>query len=295
MGRGRNLEPTVNRPLMFLAALVALAAVLFLVREIGPEPKLSAVRVDSVAELERVFDRHGYHWPPGDPVPRLAVKRLPPHMGRLRTERKKALFFRSLLPLILAENRRIRDQREFLLQALPRLETLSGTERRRMAALGHEYDVPGDPAEPEVSKQLLLRVDIVPAALALAQAANESAWGAARFTREGNNLFGVWTWEEGKGMVPKRREAGRTHMVRSYPDLRASVRAYLHTLNVGHAYRLFREKRRAMRLNGQKPDALKLVGLLDRYSERGQAYVAEIRRMILGNQLNRVGSLRLAE
>ena len=39
---------------------------------------------------------------------------------------------------------------------------------------------------------LLVRVDTVPASLALAQAAKESGWGTSRFAREGYNLFGYW-------------------------------------------------------------------------------------------------------
>jgi Bax protein len=41
---------------------------------------------------------------------------------------------------------------------------------------------------------LARRMDVIPPSLALAQAAVESGWGTSRFAREGNALFGQWTF-----------------------------------------------------------------------------------------------------
>ena len=43
-------------------------------------------------------------------------------------------------------------------------------------------------------KELLVRMDIIPTSIALAQAAKESGWGTSRFALEGNAIFGQWTW-----------------------------------------------------------------------------------------------------
>jgi Bax protein len=300
----KRMPVDVKYPFLALLVITLLLTVLAFLHEPAPAPgslpgpgpavDMKEIRVEDIAELERTFADHDYHWPPQETVPPLALRHMPARMDRLQVARKKALFFRTVLPLILAENRRILDQRQFLQQALADPEGLSKEQRRRLLAIADEYDVGGNPSDAAIRDRLLRRVDIIPVALALAQAANESAWGSARFTREGNSLFGVWTWQEDRGMVPLRREEGKDHLVRAYPDLRASVRAYMHTLNVGHAYRLFRQKRRAMRLNNGGLNAMELAGLLERYSERGHAYVAEIRRMILGNGLNLLGRLRLA-
>lgn len=51
-----------------------------------------------------------------------------------------------------------------------------------------------------VIDELLYRLDEIPAALAIGQAACESGWGTSRFTIEGNALFGQWTYG-GKGMA----------------------------------------------------------------------------------------------
>lgn len=286
--------------LLAILAILLLTVLVLVLRQPAPPPAvptapstLRPVIADSAATLEDVFDASGYRWPPDGKVPPLALQRMPPDMGDLDVDRKKTLFLRSVLPLVLAENRRIRRQREFLQHALQANDPLDDHDRRRLKAIAAEYKVDGDPDTPAARHQLLRRVDIVPVALALAQAADESAWGNSRFTVQHNSLFGVWTWDEDRGVVPRRREDGATHLVRTYPDLRASVRHYMHNLNVGFAYQSFRMKRLSLRLEGKPLNAMVLAGLLERYSERGDAYIAEIRQIILSNGLNRLGPLQL--
>lgn len=258
-------------------------------------PFVEEIEAKSLDQLERILSEYDYHWPPSGGTPPVALKSLPPGMGELKIDRKKSLFFRAILPLVLAENERIQQQREFVRHALANLDSLSEKERRRLEAIAGEYKVEENLADESARNRLLRRVDIIPVSLALAQAANESAWGDSRFTREGNNLFGVWTWDEASGITPKHRKEGKKHLVRAYPDLRVSVRAYMHTLNTGHAYGEFRKKREEMRANDQAPDGIVLAGLLERYSERGMDYVAEIRDIIRGNELDRLNHLRLEE
>ncbi|MBE9519635.1 MAG: glucosaminidase domain-containing protein, partial [Proteobacteria bacterium] len=64
----------------------------------------------------------------------------------------------------------------------------------------------------------------------LAQGALETSWGRSRFAREGNSIFGMWTWKT-KGIVPLKREEGKTHKVKAYDSILDSVRAYQLTLN----------------------------------------------------------------
>ena len=95
---------------------------------------------------------------------------------------KKLAFFEYMLPLVKEQNSLIKDQRERLLE----LRHLSVSEFSRaqedlVTKLIKEYRVKSDQLSKEDINQLLLRVDEVPASLALAQAALESAWGTSRF------------------------------------------------------------------------------------------------------------------
>lgn len=263
-----------------------------------PEEILLPVRVTTVAEAERLFARLDYVWPPapGPTVPRIAVDPLPDDLGpELATSRKKALFFRVLLPLVLAENRILRAQRRHLL----RLRELGLPLRKDSAArawldgLLARYRITIEDGLERAVDALLLRLDEVPPALVLAQAANESAWGTSRFARRANNLFGQWTWQAAHGIVPYGRPEGETYLVRRFSSLRDSVSDYLYNLNVGHAYEDLRRLRGEMRAAGRPLDALVLASGLHRYSRRGGDYVAEIRQIIRGNRLQRLGAVDL--
>ena len=124
----------------------------------------------------------------------------------------------------------------------------------------------------------------MPEWLALMQAANESAWGTSRFAREGNNFFGQWCFRKGCGIVPSRRAKGATHEVAAFKSPAESVRAYMHNLNTGKAYRYLRKIRTGLRRQGKPLTAEVLAAGLDHYSERGHAYVEDLRRMIRVNR-----------
>ena len=134
-------------------------------------------------------------------------------------------------------------------------------------------------------EELLIRVDIVPASLVLAQAANESAWGTSRFVREGNNVFGQWCFDPGCGIVPRQRRQGAKHEVRSFATLHDAMEAYFLNINSNNSYQFFRELRRAMKLQQRELDSLVLAFGLSRYSQRGHGYVEELQTIIVQNNL----------
>jgi Bax protein len=132
---------------------------------------------------------------------------------------------------------------------------------------------------------LLRRINIIPSSLVLAQAANESAWGTSRFAIEANNYFGQWCYREGCGLVPTERDEGLSHEVKNFNSVVDSVKSYLHMLNSGKAYALLRNLRQ-QRLEEEKPlTGYELAAGLAKYSERGTAYVASIRSLIVANHL----------
>ena len=111
-------------------------------------------------------------------------------------------------------------------------------------------------------QELLNRMDVVPPSLALAQAAEESGWGTSRFARQGNALFGQYTYNAKPGIVPAQRDADRRHRVRSHDNLLAAVRAYVHNLNSHWAYEDFRRKRSRLRRAGETISGYVLAGEL---------------------------------
>jgi uncharacterized FlgJ-related protein len=140
------------------------------------------------------------------------------------------------------------------------------------------------------------RVDIVPASLALAQAASESGWGTSRFADQGNSIFGMWTWG-GKGITPEQQRTSQhgDHKVAAYDTVQESVDAYILNMNTHAAYRDLRIKRSELRRANMKITGLALSDTLIKYSERGQVYVEEIQKLISSNRLGPADDAYLAK
>lgn len=210
----------------------------------------------------------------------------------------KSQFIESLLPVVVAENERLLETRQRLTdlqRSVARGRALTQRQTGWLHRLATDYRVDGELPQAEQLEQLLHRVDVIPAGLAVAQAANESAWGQSRFAREGNNLFGVWTWDEDKGIRPARRAAGKTHLVRAYDSRAESVRDYMLNLNSHPAYRPMRALRAQLRERERPLSALRLAEGLEAYSELGDEYVRRIQSMIRANDLEQVAGLQLAD
>ena len=259
---------------------------------------LAPVNASSAQILDGTFRKLGYHWPldVDAEVPPIMVDPLPADLGEVKVVKlKKSLFFRAMLPMVLAENQKLNDQRRLVLALFSRDQLPEKESEKRLwleEQLAH-YRVKGSLEDEETRAELARRLDEVPVALVLAQAANESAWGSSRFAREAKNLFGEWTYKEGAGLIPEARAEGESHSVRIFPSLRASVQSYMNNINSGHAYEELRLMREEMRNNQRELDALKLADGLIRYSERGEAYVDEIKKMIRSNRLNTLSEVTL--
>ncbi len=258
--------------------------------------QLQRLKVSSASELEAAFDSLGYDWPPRGAVPPVEVSTLPPDLGKIRdVTKKKSLFFRALLPIVLAENEMLVELRRQVMGLLERgVADLDDGERRWLEAIARQYRIKEGIQSARAQQLLMRRVDVVPPALVLAQAANESAWGTSRFARLGNNLFGQWTYREAEGIVPLGRPEGASYAVRSFHSIDASVRAYLRNLNTNPAYKELRLMREQMRRTGEPLDAHELATGLTAYSARGEEYIRELQMMMRGNRLlSLLGSVSL--
>ena len=91
------------------------------------------------------------------------------------TKKKKSLFIKIVLPLILEENNRIKVDRKKLFKILNK-NMNSDTEKKWLNSKFKQYGV----LNKDLST-LKVRMDIVPVSLAIAQAAKESGWGTSRF------------------------------------------------------------------------------------------------------------------
>ena len=229
-----------------------------------------------------LFDDLGYDLKgirAGQKVKPIYLTKLPKDLKTLGdTKKKRELFIKIVLPLILNENDKITEDRKKLFKILGKNFNTVG-ERVWLKRRFREYKI-----EDQDSGKLKMRMDIIPVSIALAQAANESGWGTSRFALEGNALFGQWTWSK-KGISPKNKDPNQSHKVLQFQILKASVRAYKNNLNTHNAYKEFRETRAKLRQENKRIIGLDLTKYLKNYAAIGEKYVVIIEGIIENNSL----------
>ena len=229
-----------------------------------------------------LFDDLGYNLKAvraGQKVKPIYLTMLPKDLNALgNTKKKRELFIKIILPLILDENLKIKDDRKRLFKLVSKSFNTPG-EKVWLKRRFKEYKI-----EDKDLTELKERMDIIPVSIAIAQAANESGWGTSRFALEGNALFGQWTWSK-KGISPKDKDSNKNHKVLQFQILKASVRAYKNNLNTHNAYKEFREARAQIREDGNEPSGLLLTKYLERYSGIGEKYIKLLNDIIEKNSL----------
>ena len=206
-------------------------------------------------------------------------------------ERKK-LFINTLLPIIYSENLKILEDRKKILDWWNESQ---GENFSRdfwpswLFELSEKYET----SDSNLGN-LLMKVDVIPISMALAQAAIESGWGTSRYLREGNAIYGQYTFEKDKGIRPERRESNEKFFIKKFSNLSESTRSYFKNINTHRAYVDFREERKKLRMNGVKLSGVKLVKFLTSYSERRDEYVKDVENIIQSNNFMKFDNSYLA-
>ena len=236
----------------------------------------------SAATIEELFKSTNYNLEDvrkNKLVKPISLTLLPHEIKKIENiKKRKDLFIQIVLPLIIEENNHIKLDRKKLFSILNKSKNTKG-EKLWLNLKFKQYGV--------VNKDLStlkIRMDEVPASMAIAQAAKETGWGTSRFAQEGNALFGQWTWT-GEGIKPSDADNNTTHKVMKFKVLQASIRAYQRNLNTHSSYKDFRSARAELRDEGKKLNSVILIKYLDKYAETGKEYVRVLQQIIKQNNL----------
>jgi len=198
---------------------------------------------------------------------------------------KKVEFIETLLPLIAYQNQQILVERERLFKIQNYLldnKTLNQNDLEYLSAIADKYLIEtNNKHKIDIVDKLLLSVNIIPTSIVLAQAVTESGWGTSRFAKEYNALFGQYTYNEKKGVIPYEREIGKKHLIKHFSSLDKSVESYFKNINTHYAYEKFRSIRNAM--HEDNLDIKLLTKALDVYAE-DKSYVDTINSIIDSNE-----------
>jgi Bax protein len=168
-------------------------------------------------------------------------------------------FILKVKPLIDKQNAQIISDRKFLI-SINGYSHLNNAQHSRFQRIAKQYGT-------NDIKELLVRVDIVPETLTLAQAALESGWGQSQFAQNGDSLFGQKASRDSNNFA-------------SYDSYSQSIAAYMHNLNTNPAYSKFRNARYYMRKHGDSLNATLLARTLVAYDITGKAYTKKVSNMI---------------
>ena len=221
----------------------------------------------STKDLKKIFEKHSYSMNivrKRKQVPDITINKFPDDFSQINsTKLKKTLFIKALLPLIIKENNKIKNDRNKIVTIINgQFKYIERSEAIWLKNQFIRYKVSS-----HNTNDLLLKVDEIPVSIALAQAAIESGWGTSRFVNEGNALFGQWSWHKGSGIVPTDRNSEETYEIKSFDNLSDSVESYMKNLNTNVNYKDFRKSRNEFKQNKSDVDSISLLKFLSKYAQ----------------------------
>jgi Bax protein len=235
-------------------------------------------QVSSVKELNHVFTNWNYSLTKAKSegkIPRLFLAKLPRDM-RHQQKSSNASFIQVLLPHILKVNEQILVDRTRLLDMQKRQKAghrLLHAEKMWLSKLASDYRCKSTRIE-----SLLKHVDIVPPSLALAQATIETGGGRSHAAVTKNSTFGHMRTKKD---------------VEKFASLHANVVAYITNLNRHAAYGLLRDIRAKLRAQNKPLSGHLLAAGLQKYSERGHAYIQDVKNLINNRGLSKYDHMTL--
>jgi Bax protein len=200
-------------------------------------------------------------------------------LNKLEVSEKKKKFFHMILPAILISKHKFKVLRN----RVKRIINDPNPSSKDLAFLKKMYKK----FKTEDNKELLIRMKTHPVSIVLAQAAIESAWGESRFFKEGNNIFGMWSFNKNEPRMRARETRnGKAIYLKKYKSLSDAIDDYFVTIGRG-AYDSFRKHRNIT------DDPLQLVQYLVNYCELKEKYTRRLRRFIIKNRLTQFDDFKL--
>lgn len=203
-----------------------------------------------------------------------------PSFEDLTVEESKEKFIAAVLPAILVAKYRLAEDRV-------KIQTL--TKKKKWTYQDSTfYNLQVARFKAKDTTGLLSRMRAHPNSIVLVQAAVESGWGSSRFFQEGNNLFGIWSYNADEPRMEASLSRGDQKIyLRKYADVSESITDYFETVGRSRAYRYFRKERETTN------EVAALLPHLRYYSERRDEYVQQLKTIIAQNDLTQYDQFQI--
>ncbi len=200
-------------------------------------------------------------------------------LNNLEVSEKKQKFFNMILPAILISKHKFKVLRNRAIRII-NSDNPSSSDLAFLKRMYKKFNTTDN-------KELLIRMKTHPVSIVLAQAAIESAWGESRFFKEGNNIFGIWSYNKNEPrMKAKEKRGNRDIYLRKYKSLSDAIDDYFVIIGRG-AYKNFRKHR------NMSDNPLQLVQYLVNYCELKEKYTKKLRIFIIKNRLTKFDKFRI--
>ena len=124
----------------------------------------------------------------------------------------------------------------------------------------------------------LHKYERIPTELIIAQAVLESNYGKSRFAKQGNNLFGIRTWNLKEKHIKPFETNDQTFGIKVFKSKCSCVRYYIKILNNSSAFKEFRKMRKKM-LDNNYVNVLSLTQYISKFAT-DKDYVKKVQRTI---------------
>ncbi len=203
---------------------------------------------------------------------------------KIATDERKEKFIEVLLPSILIAKYEIFKENRQTINIWGKLKAhydLTGSDSVFMEQLFQKYETKNF-AEINQKQQLH------PNSIILAQAALETGWGTSRFFLQGNNAYGIWSFNKMDNRMESLSGRGNVKIyLKKYNTLFESVNDYFLTISKSWAFDQFRKRR------AQTDNAYELIWYLNKYSELRNDYVKKIGELLIQNNLTKYDTCEL--
>lgn len=201
-------------------------------------------------------------------------------LGKVPVKRSKNLFISAVLPSILIARHQV-EEHDARLAYLAEHDDWDEVDSAFYMDLKSRYKATD-------LTNLRARLKPLPNSIVLAQAAMESGWGQSRFFREGNNIFGMWSYRADEPRIRAGKARGDKFVyVRAYENMVHAITDYYRTIGSARAYRGLRKA------HFETEDPYTLLPYLRYYSEKRMTYVALLETLIKKNKLTQYDHYRI--
>jgi Bax protein len=201
-------------------------------------------------------------------------------LDALPVSEKKQKFFDMMLPAVLVAKTNL-DLTRKEVETLSKKKKLSYSDKAFLNRLMKKFKTNN-------IQELNKRLHTFPVCIVLAQAAIESGWGTSRFFLEGNNPFGIWSFDPKHNRIAASSTRDGTKVyLRKFDNLEQAIDAYYMMLATRQPFAAFRNAR----LKTNNPEAL--IQFLKMYSERRESYIDDLALLMRTSHLNNYDSCKL--